>query len=487
MSSRKSLFSRFKVEFGAQLVAAAASGLLMVLLARLLGPDDYGILFLAIAVFGVLGVFSKVGIAKSGARYVAEYKERDPSQLPHIVRTSLTYNVITISIVGVVLFVGHRSVATLIGEPELAPFLLLGVCYLAVETLKVYVRIVLQGFEAIEYASAIYVLDQVSRLVFAVGFVLLGFGALGALAGYVLSYAIAVSVGLGVIYIHLYRPHRGTGPVEAGLQRRIAEYTLPLTATSSANVLDKRVDTILVGFFLNPVAVSYYVLSKQIVTFLEKPVSALGFTLSPTFGAEKASGSIDRAARLYEEALVYSLLLYVPVAAGVVLVANPTIELVFGTEYLGAVIVLQVLAFYAVLQSITKLTSNGLDYLGRAKHRAIVKGITSVLNVLLNIVLIPAIGVVGAAIATVVTYSMYTGTTLYIIHGEFELRLQFLARRLAGIVGVTSVMAGIVFIGVEFVGGVLSLIGIVLVGVAVWGILSVATGLIDLQKLTTYR
>ena len=487
MSSRKSLLTRFKVEFGAQLVAAAASGLLMVLLARLLGPDDYGLLFLAIAVFGVLGVLSKLGIAKSGARYVAEYKEREPSQLPHIVRTSLTYNVITIAIVGAILFVGHRWVADLIGEPELAPFLLLGVLYLAVETLKVYVRIVLQGFEAIEYASAIYALDQVSRLLFAVGFVLLGFGALGALAGYVLSFALAASVGFGVVYVRLYRPHRGSSPVEVGLRRRIAEYTLPLTATSTANVLDKQVDTILVGLFLNPVAVSYYVLSKQIVTFLEKPVSALGFTLSPTFGAEKASGSIDRAARLYEEALVYSLLLYIPVAAGVVLVAEPTIELVFGTEFLGATIVLQVLAFYAVLQSITKLTSNGLDYLGRAKHRAIVKGITSVLNVLLNIVLIPMIGVVGAAIATVITYSMYTGATFYIIHGEFELRIRYLVHRLLQIVGVTGVMAGVVFIGIGFVGGALSLAGLVLVGIVVWGLLSVVTGLIDPQKLTTYR
>ena len=487
MSSRDSLLTRFKAEFGAQLVAAAASGLLMVLLARLLGPDDYGLLFLAIAVFGVLGVLSKLGIAKSGARYVAEYKERDPSQLPHIVRTTLAYNLVTVAIVGAILFVGHRRVAYLIGEPELAPFLLLGILYLAVETLKVYVRIVLQGFEAIEYASAIYALDQVSRLLFAVGFVLLGFGALGALAGYVLSFALAASVGFGVVYVRLYRPQRGSGPVEVGLRRRIAEYTLPLTATSTANVLDKRVDTILVGFFLNPVAVSYYVLSKQIVTFLEKPVSALGFTLSPTFGAEKASGSIDRAARLYEEALVYSLLLYVPVAAGVVLVAQPSIELIFGAEFLGATIVLQVLAFYAVLQSITKLTSNGLDYLGRAKHRAIVKGITSVLNVLLNIVLIPTIGVVGAAIATVVTYSMYTGATLYIIHGEFELRIRYLAHRLLLIVGVTGVMAGVVFIGVGFVGGAISLAGIVLVGVVVWALLSVATGLIDPQKLTTYR
>lgn len=479
MSHTSRLTAQFKIEFVGRIVAAVSSGLLMVLLARLLGPDEYGLLFLAIAVFGVIGIVSKLGIAKSGARYVAEYKEREPNQLPHIFRTVLMLNLATIVIVGVSLLVGHRRIAVALAEPELTSFLLLGVVYVAFEALSTYVRLMLQGLEEIQFSATLYALGRVARLVFAIGFVALGFGAVGALVGYVLAFALVTSIGLWSLYRRYYREHERADSIESGLRRRIGEYSVPLTATSTANVLDKRVDTILVGFFLNPVAVSYYVVSKQIVDFIETPVSALGFTLSPTFGAQKADDNVDRAARIYETALTHSLLLYIPIAAGMILVAEPTLELFFGSEYLGAVPVLQVLALYAVLRAITKLTSNGLDYLGRARERAIIKGITALLNVGLNVVLIPLLGVVGAAVATGITYSVYTFANVYIVHQEFNLRLGYLARRISLIVAVTGAMALVVFVAVDFIAGLLSLGLVVFLGVAVWSVLSVLTGLLD--------
>ncbi|MFC7215566.1 flippase [Saliphagus sp. GCM10025334] len=483
MSRSDSIGARFTAEFVGQLIAAIAGGLLTVGLARLLGPDEYGLLFLAIAVFGSLGIFSKLGIAKSGARYIAEYKEQRPEQVPHILRTTAWYNLLAITVVGVGLLVGHRHLARAIGEPSLTPFLLLGALYLALEAISTYVRLTLQGFELIEVSATLHALDRVSRLVFAVAFVLLGFGALGALGGYLLSFALASGIGLVYLYRRQYQPHVTGSSIEEGLRRRIGSYTIPLTATSTANTLDKEIDIVLVGFFLSPLAVSYYVLSKQIVHFVEMPMSALGFTLSPTFGAEKASDNVDRAARLYETSLVYSLLLYVPIGAGLVLVAEPAVILLVGQEYLGAVPVLQVLALFAVLQAVTKLTSNGLDYLGRARSRALVKGSTAVLNVGLNVLLIPTMGVVGAAIATVITYSMYTLANVYIIDQEFSLRMGFLARRLAAICAITGVMALVVFAVTDYITSIPSLILAVSLGVVIWGVLSVATGLLDITDV----
>ena len=481
MSSGSALLSRFKIELLAQLVVVVSGGFLIVVLARLLSPGEYGLLFLAIGVFGTIQVCSKLGIGKSGARYVAEYKEADPSQLPHILRTTVALNVGAVVVVGVALVVGYRDLAGVIGEPGLEPLLVLGVAYLAFEALKTYVRTIFQGFEEIHLAATVHVVDQGTRVIFALAFVGLGYGAVGALVGWILGFGLAGLVGGLFLYSRHY--HRPTAPMEVGLRRRIAEYAVPLTATNSANVLDKRLDTVLVGVFLTPVAVSYYVVSKQVVQFVETPLEALGFTLSPTFGALKADDEVAAAARLYEEALVKSLTLYLPAAAGIVLVARPGIEIVFGDGYMGAVPVLQILALYAVCQAITKLTSNGLDYLGRARERAIAKGTTSLANVGLNVALIPLIGVVGAAIATVITYSIYTTANLYIIHQEFDLSVAVLARRVGLILAVTAVMAAVVFVVVPGISGPITLIGVVALGGGVWATLSMAIGLIDLGEL----
>ncbi|RQH01247.1 flippase [Natrarchaeobius oligotrophus] len=483
MTGTDTLVSRFKIELGGQLVAAISGACLIVALARFLEPEAYGLLFFAISILSVLMVATKLGIGRSAGRYLSEYKETDPTQIPHIVRTSLLLNLGTIIVVGVGLLVGHRLLADLVGEPELAPLLALGVAYVAFGTLTKYVRLVLQGFEAIELAAIVHAIDRGGRLLFAIALVVSGFGAAGALGGYILGYVFATGVGLGLIYTRYYRTVREVGPVEPNLRRRIAEYTVPLTATSTANVVEKQIDTVLVGFFLTPVAVSFYVISKQVVEFVEKPATALGFTLSPTLGAEKASDNLDHAREIIELALVKSLLLYVPAAVGLILVAEPTIHLVFGVEYAGAVPVLQILGVYAVFRTVTKVVGHGLDFMGRARDRAIVKGVTAALNVLLNVVLIPRIGVTGAAIATVTTYGIFTAANLYFVHAELGLRTGYLLRQISLVAGVTVGMAAVVSFFLTYVSSALSLVVVVAIGAFVWGVLSVSTGLLDPNAL----
>jgi len=476
------LISRFGAEFLANIIVAISAAALIAILARLLTADEYGLLFFAISILGVIQVFSKLGIAKSAARYISEYKEQDTSQIYHIIRTSLLLNLASVTVVMTIVVLAHQQLAAILGESEIASLLLFGILYLLFGTLFKYVRYVLQGFEAIEFSAAIHATDRVVRLMFSVGFVVSGYGVIGAMAGYVLGYAIATSLGFTVLYLYFIRDME-FGPVEEGLQRRVFEYTIPLTATSTANVLDKRVDTILIGVFLTPLHVSYYVVAKQVIEFVQKPVRALGFTLSPTYSAEKASGNTNDAARLYETALVYSLVFYVPAGAGLMLVAEPLVNLIFGPDYAGAISVLQILGIYLILLAIVMVTGNGLDFLGRARERAIVKGITSIANVGLNIALIPLFGVVGAAIATVVTYSVYTLSNLYIIHIEFGLRIRHLLAKLLRIIVVTGVMAiAVYWIGLT-VENWLVLPLSVLAGIAVWAILSTLTGLIEINDI----
>jgi len=59
----------------------------MLLLAReLLTPDEYGLLFFVIAVIGVAGMFTDLGIARSAARYISESKGTDSGKIPYLLR-----------------------------------------------------------------------------------------------------------------------------------------------------------------------------------------------------------------------------------------------------------------------------------------------------------------------------------------------------------------------------------------------------------------
>lgn len=485
MSLVDRIVSGFKAQFLSKLVSAIAGAVLLTALARLLNPQGYGLFMLALTIFSSFKLVARLGIPGSAGRYVAEFKEKKPEQLPHIVRFSLLLNLGAIAVTVLVVLVSYPYIVDLLDDPELGPFLIVGSILLVVGTIRTYLVKVLQGFEAIQFVAVLKAIDPVGRLVFALGLVLAGFGAMGAYVGYIISSVLTTALGLGYLVFRLRGFEEEGTSIESGLPRRIAEYSLPLTATNSAYVLDRRIDTLLVGFFLSPVEVGFYVLGDRVVRILQTPMSALGFTLSPMFGSEKAAGNITRISRIYEVTLVNSLLLYIPAAAGIVLIADPLVTLVFGPEYSGAIIVLQVLGLYAVFKAITKLTDNGLNYLGRARDRAIFRGSTAILNVILNVILIPIFGVVGAAIATVITYGLYTAANLYIISLELEMRPSYLAKQLVSITLITAAMAAVVYNLVSYISGWLTLFLVIGAGGGIWAVLSVATGMLDVRQLVS--
>lgn len=483
-SLRKTVLQGGTVQLVGRVINALTKGLVILLLTRLfLQPDEYGLLFFAISILGVAGLFASLGFAGSVARYLAEYRHEAPSQIPHILSTGLRYNLLAISVVGISLLLTADLIAQTLGEPRLSPLLLVGIGYVVFQSLKKFASLSFQGFNRVMLSAVVGIVSNIFLVVFVIGFLLLGFGTLGALAGYVVASGVGVVVGLAILYRQFYAEYRTSASPEPGLSRRIVEYSLPLTLTRSANTLDRRIDVVLIGYFLTPVAVGFYTLGKQITEFVIIPATALGFTIAPNYGEQKAKENLSRAARVYETTFRHTLSVYLPAAAGMLLIAGPAIRIVFGANYLGAVPVVQVFSVYVILRAIEKITSDGLDYLGRAQARASVKGGTAAANFFLNLVMIPLFGIVGAAIATVLTTSLLVGGEVYIVYTELPLSPTRLVRPL-GVVGFTTGgMAVVVAALLPYVSGIVSLLGVVLAGGIMWAGLAIVSGLFDIEHI----
>ncbi|WP_266081913.1 flippase [Haladaptatus caseinilyticus] len=487
MTLKDHIDTGLKMTFAARVVRIAANGLLMVLLTQfLLRPAEYGLLFLALAILGVFQLFCDLGLAKSAARYVTEFKETDPTQIPHILRTALKYRLLLFTIVGFIFLLVHTHIASFFDTPALTPFLLLGILYMGFHSFTAFSSVLFQGFDRVVWSASTQTVQHVCRVIFALILVLgFGLGGIGVLVGYIIAAALAAATAFFILYTRFYTAFEKAESPEPGLPRKILEYSIPLTATRSANVLTYKVDTLLIGFFLNPVAVGYYTLAKQISMTMLVPAGSLGFSISPTYGKQKANDQLEQAARLYETTLQHTLVLYVPAATGIILVAEPAVRLIFGQEYLGAVPVLQIFSAYIVLRALNSITTDALDYLGQARSRAIAKMATAIANCGLNVLLIPEFGVAGAAIATVATFSIYTLANLYIMHCEVSLSIGRLLQPISTISAVTVGMSIAVVIATQYISGIPSLTGVILLGMAVWGGLVTASGLLDIRTVVS--
>lgn len=473
-----------KAMLGARVLNLASNGILIVLLTRvLLDPEQFGQLNFVLSALGVVTILATLGLPKSTARYVTEFSETDPAQVPHVIRQSLTFILALVVVVAGGTLVLGRPVANALGTPSIVPFLLAGSLFVAARALTKYFTALFQGFNRVSYSATVSAVTSVSRLPLVTGFVVLGFGVGGALYGYVASFALAAGIGAYLVYTRFYTDYDAADAPDGDLSKRLLEYSVPLTATRGANVLDKKVDTLLVGVLLDMTAVSYYTIAKQVSDFVSAPASSFGYTVSPALGEQSSKDQTDRAAKLYEQSLEYVLLAYVPAVVGLILVADPMVRYIFGTDYLGAVPVLQVFSGFMLVNAVNKVTSDGLDYLGRARSRAIIKSTMAVSNAGLNLLLIPILGVVGAAVATVITYTIYTLSNVYFIHQELRIRFGYVLRRLAITCLVTVAMAAAVWLALPYVTGLLTLFGAVFLGFGTWAALSVAGGILDVKRV----
>jgi O-antigen/teichoic acid export membrane protein len=105
----------------------------------------------------------------------------------------------------------------------------------------------------------------------------------------------------------------------------------------------------------------------------------------------------------YERSFKYLLTIGFPIGVGTTLLAARIIRLIYGLEYTPAIIALQVLVWSEVLIFMSVVFGTLLNSINRQIIVTKVCALAAVLNVALNLILIPKYSYIGASIATVAT------------------------------------------------------------------------------------
>ncbi len=194
--------------------------------------------------------------------------------------------------------------------------------------------------------------------------------------------------------------------------------TLVATARESASFglssllfqLNSRVDVVLLGVFLGMEASGTYNVAYRVVFLLTFVAHYAGVALFPV-ACRLFVSSRDDLQKLYERSLEVAVLVGVPASIGLFIIAPDLIGLVFGEAFEASVPVLSLLAWLLVLSGVKNLLGIFLMACDRQPERVRNQSVTAVLNIVLNVALIPWIGILGAVIATLVAEG-----TLCILH-----------------------------------------------------------------------
>jgi O-antigen/teichoic acid export membrane protein len=254
-----------------------------------------------------------------------------------------------------------------------------------------------------------------------VAIVLLGGGASGAAFGRAIGYTVGVGIALGYIWRVVGAPRPGAS--ESGLRARdIARYAGALLVIDALFRAFAQIDVLLIGAIVGGGrAVGLFDLPMQIAWFLHYPAGAAAQAVAPRLARRPdAEPQVDT----FATALRYIIVLQGIFLAPIIVWGEPIMVTLLGESYRDSGDVLRALAPFVLLSGPALLASLGVNYLGAARRRIPLAIAVLAANAIIDIILIPDIGIVAGAIGTDVAYAIWVPAHLLILRQMIGLPLR---------------------------------------------------------------
>ncbi len=379
-----------------------------VLLARWMGPSEFGIYIYAWTWITLLALLAPIGLTISMVKFIAQYMAtKDWGLIAGIIRWSRNFvagTSLLIAAAGVLFVYLNQS---WIAQHYITPF------YIAFASLPVFALLALcsgmaRGFGWLGLAYSPQYLVRAGLLIVVVG-ILVAFGS-SATAVMVLAVAwLACIVALGAQILIFRRriPHEVVQSAPAYKRPFWFRVSVSMFFIDAFSLILYNTDVVMVGMLLPPDRVAIYnaaLRTATLVSFIHDGVVALA---ASRFSAMFAQNKRRELQSLVRGIILLTLCMSLGVAA-VLIGFGHTILGLFGPEFQAGYPVLVVLIMgHLVLWSFASL-GEVLNMTGNEKATAIVFGCAALVNLVLNAILIPRYGLIGAAFATATSMALIT-------------------------------------------------------------------------------
>lgn len=221
----------------------------------------------------------------------------------------------------------------------------------------------------------------------------------------------------------------------AGTVKKILSVSIPMSLSSILTSINRNIDSTTVvrglkSFLTEAEAKAQYgILSGKVDTLTSLPLSfniAFATALVPAITTAKTTGDMETGRKRVSFSLLVTMLIGLPCMIGMIIFAQPILNLLFPNAPEGAFI-LQVSSL-AIIFTVLEQTVNGaLQGLGKILVPATALSIGVILKLILNLVLvpIPSIGAAGAAFATVVCHAVAFFIGFTVLRKNMKLGLSF--------------------------------------------------------------
>jgi O-antigen/teichoic acid export membrane protein len=453
--SIKMIFKSSLVVFVGVLLSKILGYLHRIVIARYFGSSEYGTYLLAIAILAWIGLFASFGLPEGVLRYLSIFRGKSElSKARLILKFSAKVLVVTGIIGGVVLYFASDYIAiNILDTPTLSIYLKLFSFIVPITLINNILLSSLRAFEKITWYSFLFnIFQSFSRLALLVVFILFGLESKAIVYSYALTAAILLVFAYAAFrYLIAGQLVREEVPKTAAkrVKRELVSYSWPLMLFGAMGSFLYWADSVIIGYLLDASWVGIYnaaVPIAALMAFVPELFIQLFFPLISKYIARNNMELVKEVSKQIGKWIVVANL---PVFIILFLFPGTAINVLFGPEYLVAENALRILAVGTLFSSFFIVSQNLLNAAG--KSRVVMYNILAVLvfNIALNIILIPRLGINGAAIAT--ASSMLLSSALLLIQTKRYLGLIPFRRNMFGTILISIIPALVIVIARQFV------------------------------------
>ena len=383
-----------------QILSIALNYTVNVLLARWMGVSDYGVFQYAYTINLVLSFVAGFGVSGAVLRFIPEYiVNQDWQHLRGILQSSWIQTLVVSIIISGCSTIWLIWQNTLVEVKNITSLLLgvLGVPLLALfrlqqDTARALRQIIL-AFAPLQLVHPI---------------LLIGISFFWLKVHHHLNSILVLSFSLGILFILLgiqllllsrFFP-REINHVSSIINWRYwLSVSLPLLFLDGSFMILNQMDTLLIGTMLGTKSVGIYNVASQTASVVNIILVAVNSIAAPEFASLYAKGDISGLQRLTSTIAKWMFFPTLVIASGLILFADPILNL-FGLDFVAGKWAMIAL----VLGQLVNVGSGSVGYLlimtGHQNQSAKVIGICALINIALNFMAIPTLGILGAGLAT---------------------------------------------------------------------------------------
>jgi O-antigen/teichoic acid export membrane protein len=389
-------------------------------IARYLGPEDYGLISLGFIVMMIATTISVMGFNSGMKRYIAYYRGiGDERRIKGTILSALKITFpMSLLLMSIVLFNADWISNSIFHEPNLTPVLYVFAIGIPFWTLTNIFNSVSIAFQQIKYhVYTMYIFKDLFKLIAIVSFLLLGYGVIGAAVGWTLAVVGMVIPSFYFLESKVF-PVIGSKVKPISIDKELFLFSYPLIFVGISGLVTGWTDTFMLGYFCTSSEVGIYNAALPTSQLFNVILSPIGMIFGPVIVGLYAKNKMDDLKNVYSSVTKWIFAIIFPGFLLMVLFSERILIILFGDAYVSGSTALSILAFGVLVTSMAGLASSIIGAYGRTKLVMWGSLLGAFVNVMLNYLLIPLYGINGAAAATA-----FSLVLMNVLHLSFAYRI----------------------------------------------------------------